>query len=118
MAKRADREEKEFEEIIEALREGYEELLEGTNSESGFIAFWIDQSGEMVNIRCSDGERGSIPRAEFEEIKNRISSPCLACGGSLGLIFDFESRPVLYLVCNRCEAAHRIVSGELCLTDK
>jgi len=54
MAKRADREEKEFEEIIEALREGYEELLEGTNSESGFIAFWIDQSGEMVNIRCSD----------------------------------------------------------------
>ena len=116
--KRTDCEEKEFQEIMEALRESCEELMEDTGPENGFLAFWTDQSGETTYIRCSDGDRGSISSAEFWEIKKQIGKECLICAGSLGLIFDSGSKPVLYLVCDRCETTHRAVSGELYLTDK
>ena len=116
--KRIDREEEEFQEIqeiIEALRESYEELLEDADSESGFFAFWADQNGETIHIRCSDGDCGSISSAEFWEIRNQVDQECLVCAGTLKIIFDSESKPVLCLVCDRCEAAHRVASGELCL---
>jgi len=113
--KQTDREEKELQEIIEALLESYEELLEGADSESGLYVFWADKSGETVYIRCSDGDCGSISLAEFWEIKKQIGKECLICTGPLKFFFNSKSRPVLYLVCSRCKAAHRVASGELCL---
>lgn len=111
------REEEEFQEILEALQEGYEELMADSDSEGGPIALWMDQSEETVCIRCSDGDQGSISSVEFNEIRKQIGKKCFVCAGLLGLIFDPESKPVLYLVCNRCEKSHRVVLGELCLSD-
>ena len=110
-----DPEEEEIQEIIEALRESCEEFLEGADSESGFLTYWTDKSGETVHIRCSDGDCGSISSAEFWEIKNQTGKECLICAGPLVSIFDPESKPVLYLVCERCEMIHKVISGELCL---
>lgn len=105
--KRIDIEE-ELDEILEALQE---------SSERGFLAFWTDQSRETVFIKCSDGDQGSISFAEFLGTKDQIGKKCLVCAEPLGLIFDSESKPVLYLICDRCERIHRVASGELCLTD-
>ena len=116
MAKQTDREEKEFQEILEALQEGYEELM-ADSEEGGLIAFWADEKQETVKVRCSDGSSGSISYSEFMGVRNQIGKKCLVCAGLLGWIFDSESKPVLYLVCNRCEKRHRVALDELCLSD-
>lgn len=100
--------EEDLQEILEALQ---------NDSENGFLAFWKDQNEETVFIKCSDGDQGSISFAEFEEIKNQKGKEYLVCAGLLGLVFNSCSRPVLYLACERCEMIHKVVLGELCLTD-
>ena len=117
--KQTDPEEEEFQEIIEAFWESCEELLEDADedadSERVFYTFWTDKNREPVHIRCSNGDCGSISWAEFWEIKKQIGRECLICAGPLKFFFKSKSRPALYLVCDQCETAHRIASGELCL---
>ncbi|MEK7659176.1 MAG: hypothetical protein AAB338_00765 [Patescibacteria group bacterium] len=114
---REDREEKEFQEFLKAFHEYYEELMADSDSEGGPIAFWIDQSWKTVRIECSDGDSGSISYAEFTEIREQIGKECLICAGLLEFIFDSESKPVLYLACNRCKKIHKVVLGKLCLSN-
>lgn len=102
--KKADHEEGGFQELMQALRQrSYEELMDDSGSESGFLFFSADREIETVYIRTSDEECGSIPYVEFREVTNYVGKRCLVCGGLLGLIFDPESRPVLYLICDKCE---------------
>lgn len=113
--KRGSREEEEFQELVEILREDWEELTNDSDSEDELLVFWTDRGGE-THFRCSDGDHGSMPFAEFIEIRNQVGRTCLVCVGSLELIFDLDSRPILCLACEKCRAVHRVVSGELCLS--
>lgn len=118
MAKKGtDREEKEFQEILESLQEGYEEFMADPDSEGGLFAVWTDQGEKIAYLLFSDGDSGLISYAEFEGIRNQMGNECLVCAGPLGVIFDSKSKPVLYLVCKRCEKRHRVVLDELCLSD-
>lgn len=108
----------EFQEIENALQDEFEELMDGSGSEDGLVVFCTDQEGEMVDMVFSDGERGSIPIAKFKEVIGRIGKRCLVCSGTLGLIFDPESKPVLCLACDKCEAIYQVVLGELCLSNQ
>ncbi|MDO8565498.1 MAG: hypothetical protein Q7R67_02675 [bacterium] len=113
---RRNREEQYYHEAIEACQKGWLELLSGADEpESPRLYFWTDESGETVHIRDADGNRGNMPVFEFEWVKEFTGEACLLCFGPLGLIFDPESKPPLYLVCDRCEAHHRPVLSGLCL---
>ena len=120
MAIKPDVFEEELQEIMEALREAYDKLwvtsdLTAFDSESGLTFFWPDWSTETYHFKFSDGNKGSISFAEYEKIKKHGMDPCFLCAGTLDLIFDPESKPVLCLGCDRCGATHKVVNGKLCL---
>jgi len=114
--KPVDPQEAEFKEAMEALQKVREGLLANSDpNEDAYLAFRIDQSRKIVQIRCFDGGHGSISTAEFRWIQWYIGKPCLLCTWPLAAKFEQQHRPVLYLICNRCQRAHRVALGELCI---
>lgn len=117
MSGKRDRDKKELQEVMRELDAGRETLLQGAEGGEESLFFWRDKDDErIVHIRDSENNHATTPLYHFEWVKECVGGSCLLCLlGTLDLIFDPESTPPLFLICDRCEAFHLPILRGLCL---
>ena len=115
--KRLSREEREYQQAMATYQRITNQLLAGGEEETPIFTFETDKQKKVVNITSCDGCHCSISLIEFGWIKQYTGTPCLICNGELGIMLDERRNPAFYLICDRCNAVHRVVSCTLCLSD-
>ena len=110
MARKQSAEENEHLEVFRQLKETFKAYLDAEIG-SGGACINRDSQRQVFYIFHPDKGEVTIPAAEYNELKDAVGEPCVACGGSLVADFDQNWKPQVCLVCNDCRRKHVLIES-------